>query len=59
MRGYEAAADLASADGRGDMAAFFLTHAYVWALVAGTGAADLLAQRLQDSGRLDVDEMLR
>lgn len=58
MNAYETAADLASADGNADAAAFFLTHAYVWALVAGAGAADRLATRLQALGRLDVDDML-
>jgi hypothetical protein len=57
MKAYETAADLASADGNADAAAFFLTHAYVWALVAGSGAADRLAARLQALGRPDVDEV--
>ena len=57
MQAYETAADLASADGNADAAAFFLTHAYVWALVAGSGAADRLAARLQALGRPDVDEV--
>lgn len=58
MKAYESAANLASADGQGDMAAFFFTHAYVWALVAGTGTADLLAKRLQVLGCLDEDDSL-
>lgn len=58
MEAYETAADLALADGQEDAAAFFLTHAYVWALVAGIGAADLLATRLQELGRLRVDDVL-
>ncbi len=50
MNAYGTAADLASADGNADAAAFFLTHAYVWALVAGAGAADRLATRNRPVG---------
>jgi hypothetical protein len=39
---------------RPDEAGFFLTHAYVWALVAGDArAAESLADALRRDGRLD------
>jgi hypothetical protein len=50
-RGYVLAAERAD---RPDEAGFFLTHAYVWALVAGDGpAAERLAAALRRDGRLD------
>ncbi len=52
-RGYRCAADRAAASGRLDEAGYFLTHAYVWALVGGHGPeADELAQALRRQGRL-------
>ena len=48
---YQRAAERAE---RPDEAGFFLTHAYVWALVAGDGlAAESLADALRRDGRLD------
>jgi len=58
-RGYVAAANLALADGQEPAAAFFLTHAYVWALVAGDEAAAPIAARLHDMGRLDQQDRSR
>lgn len=53
-KGYRQAAAMAEAAGAADAAAFFRTHAYVWALVAGDGqAAEALAQALRREGRLD------
>ncbi len=54
--GYRQAADRATGAGAADAAGFFLTHAYVWALVAGDAAmAEALAARLRRQGRLDPD----
>ncbi len=55
-RGYETAANLTLADGQEPAAGFFLTHAYVWALVAGDEAAASIAARLNDMGRLEQQE---
>ena len=50
-RGYGLAAEHAAGP---DEAGFFLTQAYVWALVAGDGpAAEKLAAALRREGRLD------
>lgn len=48
---YTEAADLAEAEGDRDRAAFFLTHAWVFALDAGSGTADVLQNRLRSWGR--------
>ena len=51
---YELAAHRADHAGRRDEAGFFLTHAYVWALVAGEEPlAERFAAALRRSGRLD------
>jgi hypothetical protein len=51
---YRMAAERADHAGRTDEAGFFLTHAYVWALVAGeTPLAEPLARALRHQGRLD------
>lgn len=53
-QGYGLAAERAERAGRTDEAGFFLTQAYVWALVAGdTPTALRLAQSLRRQGRLD------
>ena len=53
-RDYRCAADHAARDGNEDAAGFYLTHAYVWALVAGDAAgAASLARDLRRQGRLD------
>jgi hypothetical protein len=53
-RDYRCAADHAARDGKEDAAGFYLTHAYVWALVAGDAAgAASLARDLRRQGRLD------
>lgn len=50
-QGYRLAAERTD---RPDEAGFFLTQAYVWALVAGDGpAAESLAAALRRDGRLD------
>ena len=52
--GYGLAAQRAERAGRADEAGFFLTHAYVWALVAGDrSTARSLARALRLQGRLD------
>ena len=52
--GYRLAAQHVAAGGNPDAAGFFLTQAYVWALVAGEAATALgLAQALRAQGRLD------
>ncbi len=54
VEGYRLAADLATRASRPDEAGFFLTHAYVWALVAGDQrSAEVLAAALRRAGRLD------
>lgn len=51
---YRLAAERADEAGRPDEAGFFLTHAYVWALVAGeTPRAEQFARALRHQGRLD------
>jgi hypothetical protein len=52
--GYGLAAQRAERAGRADEAGFFLTHAYVWALVVGEAPlAERLAAALRRQGRLD------
>jgi hypothetical protein len=54
VEGYRLAADLAVRARHPDEAGFFLTHAYVWALVAGDdSSAEALASALRRAGRLD------
>ncbi len=48
---YAQAADLAEAGGQVDRACFYLTHAYVFALERGDGAAGTLHARLKALGR--------
>ena len=52
IRLYTDAADLTEAAGDDGRAAFFLTHAWVFALEAGAPEAALLRQRLKESGRV-------
>lgn len=56
VRGYETAANLALADEQEPAVGFFLTQAYVWALVAGDEAADSIAARLRNLGRLEPED---
>ena len=51
VRLYAAAADASAAAGRGDAAAFYLTHAYVFALQEGLPEAARLHARLKAEGR--------
>ena len=48
---YARAAERADAEGRFEAAAFYLTHAYVFALDCGHPAADRLHARLKAAGR--------
>jgi len=48
---YASAADRAEAEGGHEAAAFYLTHAYVFALESGHPAADRLHARLKAAGR--------
>lgn len=48
---YEKAADLARAEGLADAAAFYLTHAYVYALDVGDPQAAEFRARLMAEGR--------
>ena len=48
---YARAADAAEAAGDADAAGFYLTHAYVFALACGDGAAGPLNRRLAAMGR--------
>ena len=48
---YQEASQLADAQGDRERAAFFLTHAWVFALEAGTPLAETLRDRLRDWGR--------
>lgn len=50
---YQEAADLAESLGDIDRACFFLTHAWVFALETGSGAAAALRKRLVAHGRHD------
>lgn len=51
---YRHAAEIAAEDRNPDAAGFFLTHAYVWALVAGDEpGARTMEQALRRQGRLD------
>lgn len=52
MQLYHEAATQMEARGMVDSAAFFLTHAYVFALEAGHGLAGDLAAKLHQMGRL-------
>ena len=51
-RAYLAAADEAAAEGDGERASFFLTHAWVFALEAGDPLADICHARLLQDGRV-------
>ncbi|RVT85660.1 hypothetical protein DXV76_07875 [Rhodobacteraceae bacterium CCMM004] len=53
IRLYDAAAQRRLADGRLDAACFYLTHAYVHALEAGSDQASAFRARLRDHGRED------
>ena len=53
---YDRAADEAEAAGDRDRAAFFATHAWVFALEAGDPRAAALRARLQDWGRVDGEK---
>ncbi|MEM8837848.1 MAG: hypothetical protein AAGE89_07125 [Pseudomonadota bacterium] len=48
---YEEAGNVFEADGDVDGAAFYLTHAYVFALEIGSSRADQLQERLHRLGR--------
>lgn len=48
---YAEAAERAEAGGQRDRAAFFLTHAWIFALEAGLASADALRDRLRGWGR--------
>lgn len=48
---YAAAGDMADEAGDRDRAAFFLTHAWIFALEAGSATAERLHARLRDWGR--------
>lgn len=49
---YREAADLAELDGDRDRAAFFMTHAWIFALEVGSADAVLCADQLREWGRL-------
>lgn len=51
-KAYLTVADLAEADGDSDQAAFFLTHAWVYALEAGDPLAEAIRARLARDGRV-------
>ena len=51
IRLYTVAGNRAEAEGRDEAAGFYLTHAYVFALEAGTAAAAELHARLKAAGR--------
>ena len=53
IRLYTKAANLAEAEGDTDRAAFFLTHAWIFALEKGHAECASLRQRLQDWGRVN------
>ncbi|NND18706.1 MAG: hypothetical protein HKN98_09015 [Silicimonas sp.] len=51
VRLYREAGERAEADGDRDRAAFFLTHAWIYALEAGLGEAEVLRSVLRKWGR--------
>ncbi|MEO0496979.1 MAG: hypothetical protein AAF141_06355 [Pseudomonadota bacterium] len=53
---YTCAADAAELADQQDAAAFYLTHAFVFALEAGASEAAALNKRLADIGRADLLE---
>ena len=50
---YREAADMAEAEGDAERAAFFMTHAWIFALEAGDPVAEILDAALKDAGRND------
>ena len=50
---YREAADMAEAEGDAERTAFFMTHAWIFALEAGDPVAEILDAALKDAGRND------